>query len=301
MLVRVTHAALNFSDLLMIQDLYQLRPTRPFIPGQEIAGIVEETPAGASFSRGDRIASKVLWGGFAEYACVRLDMAIPAPDRLTMAQAAALPVCYSTALVALGHCSHADSDSTVLVHAAAGGVGLAAVEIAAARGAMVIGTAGTPERLAIAQNHGASMGVNYRHEKWFEEVRALTGGRGADIIVDPVGGKIGEDSLRCIARDGKLLVVGFSSGHIPKLAANRLLLKRASAVGVYWNHDQDAAMLGAVQAELGRLIASEKINPRVTVRCGLDSLPSALDDLANRRVVGKLVLYLGESEKPTHA
>ncbi len=299
MLVRVTHAALNYSDLLMIADQYQVRPPRPFTPGQEIVGIVEDAPAASGFKPGDKITSKVLWGGFADYVLVRADMAIRVPENIAMAQAAALPVSYITALVALDYCAGLKATDKVLVHAAAGGVGLAAVEIAVARGAQVIATAGTRERLDIACAHGASHGINYRNENWVDEIKDLTGGVGANVILDPVGGKIGEDSLRCIAVDGKLLIVGFSSGKMPKLAAHRLLLKRASAIGVYWNHDTDKQMVATMVKELERLIVEKKVNPAVDDRYGFTDLRMALDDLANRRVAGKMVLRIADNEKAT--
>lgn len=297
MRVRVTHGALNFSDLLMIAEQYQVRPPRPFTPGQELVGVVDEAPAGSGFQAGDRIASKVLWGAFAEYALVRTDMAIRVPESYSLAQAAALPVSYTTALVALDYCGAVKPSDTVLIHAAAGGVGLASVEIAAAKGTTVIATAGSNDRLAIARDHGARHLVNYRNEDWVDQIKALTAGKGANLILDPVGGEIGENSLRCIAMDGKLLIVGFASGRMPKLAPHRLLLKRASAVGVYWNHDTDQELLAVTNGELESLIAGGHINPLVDDRHGFDDLPSALDDLENRRVAGKMVLLIGPEEK----
>ena len=296
LLVRITHGALNYSDILMIDDEYQIRPTRPFVPGQEIAGIIEEAPGGGRFQAGDAIVSKVLWGGFAEYALVRNDMAIRVPEDFGSAQAAALPVSYVTALVALDHCAALKPSDVVLIHAAAGGVGLAAVEIAAARGATVVATAGSPEKLEVARSRGATHGINYRDANWVDQVKTTTENRGANVIVDPVGGEIGENSLRCIAKDGKLLIVGFASGQMPKLAAHRLLLKRAAAVGVYWNHDHDAGMLEGVQENLEKLIAENRINPLVDDRYGITDLPLALDDLANRRVAGKMVLRVNSDE-----
>ncbi|MBC8271223.1 MAG: NADPH:quinone oxidoreductase family protein [Gammaproteobacteria bacterium] len=297
MLVRVTHGALNFSDLLMIADQYQIRPPRPFTPGQEIVGIVEEAPPASGFNKGDRIASKILWGGFAYYACVRIDMAIRVPENFSLSQAAALPVSYITALVALDYCAKLKPTDTVLIHAAAGGVGLAAVEVAATRGATIIATAGAQNRLDAAVAHGANHGINYRDDTWIEQVKNLTDGRGVDVILDPVGGKIGENSLKCIALDGKLLIVGFSSGKMPTLAPHRLLLKRASAIGVYWNHDTDQKLVTETTWELERLVASGKINPMVDDRYGFDDLPLALDDLANRRVAGKMVLRISEIDE----
>ncbi|NNE81481.1 MAG: NADPH:quinone oxidoreductase family protein [Silicimonas sp.] len=297
LLVRVTHGAVNFSDILMVADQYQVRPPRPFTPGQEIAGIVEEAAPATGFEPGDRIASKVNWGGFAHDVSVRADMAIRVPDKLSLAEGAALPVSYTTALVALDVCGKVEAGQTVLIHAAAGGLGLAAVEVAKARGARVIATAGAQSRLDIASARGADCGINYREEDWVDQVKDATNGLGADIILDPVGGKIGEDSLRCIARDGRLLIAGFSSGEMPRLAPHRLLLKRASAIGVYWNHDTDAKMLASVTHELERLIRAGHIAPLVDDRYVFDELPAALDDLQNRRVTGKLVLRIGAPER----
>lgn len=294
LLIRVTHAALNFSDLLMISDQYQVRPPRPYTPGQEIAGVVEQAAPDTGFAPGERVASKVLWGGFAEFVQARADMAFRVPDAFSLAQGAALPVSYITALVALDYCAKVGAGQNVLVHAAAGGVGFAATQIAVARGATVIATAGAQSRLDIALSHGASHAINYREKNWVEQVKSVTQGQGADVILDPVGGKIGEDSLRCIAKDGRFLIVGFSSGDMPHLAPHRLLLKRASAIGVYWNHDTDAEMLADTTRELERLIKMGQINPLVDERYAFDELPAALNDLKNRRVAGKMVLSIAQ-------
>ena len=292
LLVRVTHAALNYSDLLMIDDQYQVRPPRPFTLGQEIVGVVEQAAEGSGFEQGDRIGSKVLWGGFADFALARADMVIRVPDGYSPASAAALPVSYTTALVAIDHCAKLASGETALIHAAAGGIGLAAVEVAAARGATVIATAGAEGRLAVARAHGAEHLINYRDSDWVDSVKRLTDGRGADVILDPVGGVIGEASLRCIALDGRYLIVGFASGDMPKLAPHRLLLKRASAIGVYWNHDTDRALIADTNREMEALITAGRINPVIDDRYEFDNLPQALDDLKNRRVVGKVVLRI---------
>ncbi len=292
LLVEIHAAALNFSDLLMIDEKYQVRPPRPFTPGQEIAGIVVEAPEDSDWNTGDRIASKVLWGGFADYAEVRPDMAIKIPDNIGFSQAAALPVVYTTAMVALHECTAITSDQTVLVHAAAGGTGLAATEIAKANGARVIATTGGQDKLDLAKTHGADIGFNYRDQDWVAGVLEATKGRGADIIFDPVGGEIGEQSLRCIAWDGTLLVVGFASGKVPKLAAQRLLLKRAAAKGVLWDHDVDGEMLARMTERLIQMLAAGQINPVVNDNYTLEDLPKALTDLNNRASVGKLVLQV---------
>ncbi len=296
LLVRVTHGALNFADLLMIDDNYQVRPPRPFTPGQELVGVVEKTGPGSTFKTGERIASKVLWGAFADYAIVREDMAMRISDNFGAATAAALPVSYTTAMVALIHCARLQPRETVLIHAAAGAVGIAAVEIAVAEGARVIATAGSMARLEPALERGAVAGVSYDEEGWYERVKKLTDGHGADVILDPVGGVIGENSLRCIARDGRLLIVGFASGKMPKLAANRLLLKRAAALGVYWNHDHDQAMLADTTARIEALMRKGAIRPVVTEGYGFEDLPRALGELLNRRVTGKAVIQIAPEE-----
>lgn len=294
LVVRVTASGLNFSDVLMIDGAYQVRPPRPFVPGQEVAGVVEAAPPGSGFEPGERVVAKVDWGGFAEYASVRPDMALRVPQGLDLTAALALPVVYTTSMVALTHCAVVRPGDWVLVHAAAGGVGLAAVEIAKARGARVIATAGGAAKLAVAAEHGADFGIDYRAEDFVAAVRALTGGHGADIVFDPVGGDVGEASLRAVARDGTLLVVGFASGRIPAFAANRLLLKRACAKGVYWNHDQDRELLERVGRDLMAMMRDGAIRPLVDDRYGFEALPQALDDLENRRSTGKLALRVAE-------
>ncbi|MVO17343.1 NADPH:quinone oxidoreductase family protein [Parasedimentitalea huanghaiensis] len=294
--IQVKAAALNFSDLLMIDGTYQVRPPRPFVPGQEVAGIVIATGENCRWKVGDRIASKVFWGGFAEYVEVREDMAIPIPDNMGFAQAVALPVAYMTAMVALHHSVSVGPQDRVLVHAAAGGVGLAAVEIAHAAGAQVIGTAGSAEKRALAKQHGADHTVDYREPNWKDQVKELTGDKGATIIVDPVGGDVALQSLRCIARYGTLLIVGFASGEIAKLPSNYLLLKSARAQGVLWSHDQDTEMVVHMTDRLGKLLDSGMINPVVCDNYTLSDLPKALKDLGNRGTMGKVVLTVSGGE-----
>ncbi len=290
MIVQIKAAALNFSDLLMIDGTYQVRPPRPFIPGQEISGIVHEVLPGSRWKPGDRVASKVFSGGFSEYVAVREDMAIALPDTLDFSRGAALPVVYMTAMVALHHSVTIGKADTVLIHAAAGGVGLAAVEIAHAAGARVIATAGSTEKLDLARQHGADLGINYKNPEWKDQVKAATAGKGASVILDPVGGDIAVQSLRCIARYGTLLIVGFASGEIAKLPSNYLLLKSAAARGVLWDHDRDAELIARLTGQLQSLLAAGKIAPVVDDRFDLSQLPEALEALANRSSMGKLIL-----------
>jgi NADPH2:quinone reductase len=296
LLVKVAAAALNFSDLLMIDDLYQIRPPRPFVPGQEVAGSVASVGHGTSHAVGMRVASKVYWGGFAEYVIVRDDMAIPVPEGFGAARAAALPVVYPTAVVALTESIELRPGEWVLVHAAAGGVGLASVQVAKALGGRVIATAGSDAKCRIASEAGADLALNYRGEGWVDAVREATDGDGADIIVDPVGGAIATQSLKCIAWGGRHLIVGFSSGDIPALPANRLLLRRASAIGVYWNHERDKEMMARVTGRLAAMIAKNEIDPLIGGTYAMADLPRALEHLQDRASVGKLVLDLAGEE-----
>jgi NADPH2:quinone reductase len=295
-LVRISAAALNFSDLLMIDDRYQVRPPRPFTPGQEIAGTVVAAGTKSGLAAGDVIASKVDWGGFAEYAVVRGDMAIRVPPGTSLEAAAALPVVYTTAMVALTESTKVRASDVVLVLAAAGGIGLACVEVAHQLGAQVIAAAGGESKCALARQHGARDAVDYRHQNWSDILKSFTNGRGVDVIVDPVGGPATLEALRALAWEGRLLVVGFSSGEIPCIPANRLLLKRASAIGVYWSHDRDAAMLARVVSELTSLVTAGAVRPHIGARFPFEQLPQALASLAERRSTGKVLLIGPEQE-----
>ncbi|WMT75956.1 NADPH:quinone oxidoreductase family protein [Bradyrhizobium sp. Ash2021] len=295
-LVRVETAALNFSDLLMIDDRYQIRPPRPFTPGQEISGAVVAAGAQSGLAAGQRVASKVLWGGFAEYVRVRGDMTIRVPDGMSSEAACALPVVYTTAMVALTENTVIRPGETVLVLAAAGGVGLAAVEIARHLGAHVIAAAGGEEKCLLARQHGAHESVDYRCVNWSEDIKRLTAGRGVDVILDPVGGAATKEALRMIAWDGRLLIVGFASGEIPQIPANRLLLKRVSAIGVYWDHDRDAAMLASVSAKLATFLQDGAIRPHVETSFSFDRLPQALKALAARQTTGKVAITLNNKD-----
>ncbi len=294
-LIKVHFAAINFSDLLMLKGQYQVQPELPFIPGQEVGGIVVQAPSSSRFNIGDRLVSKVYWGGFAEYACVNENMAMLIPHKVNLDIATTIPISYVTASVALHQCVKINSEQTILIHAAAGAVGFAAVEIALLAGCRVIATGSSLERLQRVKERGAHHCINYLEPDWHQKVKDITQNKGANLIFDSVGGEIGENSLRCIAQDGTLLIVGFSSGSMPKLAPHRLLLKRAAAKGVYWNHNTDSEMLNRVNSQIMNYLEAEALQPRFDIRQGLESLPSALHDLEQRRVNGKLILKLENS------
>jgi NADPH:quinone reductase len=293
-LVRVQAAALNFSDLLMIDDRYQIRPERPFVPGQEIAGTAIAAGDGAGFAAGEQVASKVVFGGLAEFAVIRSDMGMRAPAGFSPEAAATLPVVYTTAMVALTECTTVAPGETVLVLAGAGGIGLAAVEIAHHLGARVIAAAGGAEKCALARAHGAHEAVDYRDAAWPDAVKSLTGGQGVDVIVDPVGGAYCMAALRSMNWGARLLLIGFSSGEIPQIPANRLLLRRATAIGVYWSHDRDGPMLARVAERLSALATCGAIRPHVGAVYAFEDVPRALAALAARETTGKVIVRVAQ-------
>jgi len=288
--LRVEAAGINFSDILMLQDKYQVRPERPFVPGQEIVGIVDAVGPGSQFEIGQKVAAEVKTGGFAEYAVVPESAAFQVPQSFPIAQSAALPVVYGTALVALTESTRIVPGETVLIHAAGGGVGLAAVQVAKAFGATVIATAGTEKKRAAAKQNGADHVVDYTSNAWVDRVRELTAENGVDVVVDTVGGDINVQSIRCLARGGRLMIVGFASGKIPEIPANRLLLKRASAIGVYWNQEKDRNLWAQVKQRIFDMATATLIDPVIDTRYGFEGLPEALAALENRQTIGKLVL-----------
>ncbi|MDE0174077.1 MAG: NADPH:quinone oxidoreductase family protein [Defluviicoccus sp.] len=290
LLVRVEAASVNFSDLLMIGDRYQVRPERPFIPGQEVAGVVEAAGPGAAIRPGERIASKLTWGGFAELAVVRDDMAIRLPDALGFADGAALPVVYTTAVVALTETASVGAGDRVLVFAATGGMGVAAIQVAKALGARVVAVATGPEKAAVARAEGADAVIPSDAKDFVDRVMEATDGQGAGIVVDTVGGAATARALDCLAWRGELLVAGFLSGEVAKIPAHRLLLKGAAAKGVYWDHDRDRALVERAVGRVLEMVESGAIRPRVDTRYRLADLPRALRALERRETIGKLVL-----------
>lgn len=287
MRVRVAAAGLNFSDLLMIAGRYQVRPPLPFVPGQEIAGVVERCDSG-TFRLGERVASKVTWGGFAESAVVREDMALRLPGEIDAAAGATLPVVWPTAWIALFERARLQAGETVLILAAAGGTGLAAVQLAKSAGAHVIAAVGSPDKFALCRAQGADVVLDYSVAGWADKVR------GIDVLFDPVGGELTDVALKTLGRGGRLLLVGFSSGAIPAIRANRLLLKNASALGVYWSHDLDAPLLERAFADMWRRHADGGLRFAADRRYRFGELPQALADMAARRTTGKNVLTVPE-------
>ena len=291
--VAVRAAGCNFFDLLMLQGKYQVKPALPFVPGAEIGGEVVELGAGVTrFRVGDRVFGTCGLGGFAERALLPESAARLLPEKLSFAEGAALQITYPTSYAALVDRARIVPGETLLVHAAAGGVGLAAVQIGKSLGARVIATAGGAEKLAVAREHGADETIDYGSEDFAARVQELTGGRGADVIYDPVGGDVFERSLKCIAWEGRLLVIGFASGRIPELRVNRVLLKQISILGLHWGAmaARDPGRAAEIFEALFALHAAGKIRPVVSCSYPLEQVARALALLGSRKTHGKVVV-----------
>ena len=236
------HAAgCNFMDILLVQGRYQRKPPFPFVPGVELAGVVREVGEGVTtHAPGDRVLAHVESGAYAERAVFSARRAFHMPEGMSFEEGAAIPITYPTSYAALVYRADLRPGETLLVHAAAGGVGLAAVQIGRALGARVIATAGGAEKCEIARRHGAELAIDYRDRDFVDSVMEATDGRGADVIYDSVGGDTTDRSLKCIAWNGRLLVVGFAGGQIPEIRANRIMLKNIAVAGVHWGGLREA-------------------------------------------------------------
>jgi NADPH:quinone reductase len=296
--VRNRAAALNFFDILQIQGKYQVKPPFPFTPGAEISGEIDAVGEGVTqWKPGDRVLAMPNGSGFAEYTAVDATRVFRIPVGMDWAQAAAMPVIYHTSWFALRDRAALREGEWLLVHAGASGVGMSAIQLGKAFGARVIATAGSPEKLDFARRQGADHIIDYSGEGWVDRVKEITGGAGADVIYDPVGGDVFDLSTKCIASAGRLLVIGFASGRIPSIAANRILLKNMSVIGVFWgghvkSHPEYTAK---TQAALEGLWGDRKINPEISNKRPLEELPSAMKALAERKVLGKAVVLVADS------
>ncbi|MDR5820397.1 NADPH:quinone oxidoreductase family protein [Caballeronia sp. LZ043] len=295
LVIDVKAASVNFPDVLIIQNKYQFKPPLPFTPGAEFAGVVRAVGAGvAGFAPGMRVAAYTAHGAFAEQARVNAADVIALPDNLDFSAAAAFMLAYGTSYHALVDRGALQPGDTLLVLGAAGGVGLAAIQIGKLVGARVIAAASSVEKLAFCREHGADEVIDYAHEDLRERIKTLTGGNGPDVIFDPVGGAYAEPAFRSIGWRGRYLVVGFANGEIPKLPLNLALLKGASVVGVFWGHHMkhEHALAEQEFAALIEWIKTGKLRPVITKRYTLDQTPQALDDMMNRRVTGKIVIEM---------
>jgi NADPH2:quinone reductase len=291
--VRNRAAALNFFDILQIQGKYQVKPPFPFTPGAEIAGVIDAIGSGVTgWQWGDAVLGIPEGNGFAEQTVLSAAKIFRIPQGMDWAQAAALPIVYHTSYFALQDRAQLRDGEWLLVHAGASGVGMSAIQLGRAFGARVIATAGSPDKLDFARRQGAEYVLDYRDATWVDEVKYLTGGRGADVIYDPVGGDVFDLSSKCIAPYGRLLVIGFAAGRIPSIAANRILLKNMSVVGAFWGGHvkMNPGYTATTQSALERLWVQGKLSPEISHSWPLAELPAAMQALAERKVLGKAVL-----------
>lgn len=292
-LISVKACGVNFPDTLIIQNLYQFKPALPFSPGGELAGVVKAVGEGVKHLQpGQPVLAFTGWGGFAEEVLADARQVVPLPPGLDFAVAAAFMMTYGTSFHGLRDRAQIQPGETLLVLGAAGGVGLAAIELGKKMGARVIAAASSAEKLAVCKAHGADEVINYETEDLKERVKALTDGRGVDVIYDPVGGKYAEPALRSIAWKGRYLVVGFAAGDIPKIPLNLALLKGCAIMGVFWGdfaaREPQANMANGMQ--LFQWLMQGELKPHVSQRYPLEKAGEALRALMERRVTGKIVL-----------
>jgi NADPH:quinone reductase len=291
-LIEVKAAGVSFPELLQSRGEYQMKPDVPFVPGSEIAGIVREASEGSGFSSGDRVFGFCMLGGFAELAVAPAPMTFALPERLDFAQGAALVLNYHTSYFSLVTRGRLSEGETVLVHGAAGGVGTATLQVAKGLGTKTIAVVSSDEKEEVARQAGADDVVRSDGE-WKDEARALTDGRGVDVVIDPVGGDRFTDSLRSLARGGRLVVVGFTAGSIPEVKVNRLLLANTEVIGAAWGEWVLGGGLGygqTVGTEIEKMIESGHVDPLIGARFPLEDAGEALQLLDGRGATGKVVL-----------
>jgi NADPH2:quinone reductase len=291
--ISVKAASVNFPDVLIIQNKYQVKPPLPFSPGSEAAGVVKEVGDGVTnVQRGDRVMAVTIYGAFAEEVKTDARKVLPIANGMDDVTAAAFVLTYGTSDHALRDRGALKAGETLLVLGAAGGVGIAAIEIGKAIGARVIACASTDEKLAVCREHGADETINYATEDLRERIKAITGGAGVDVVYDPVGGPYTELALRSTAWRGRLLVVGFAAGDIPKIPLNLTLLKGCSIIGVFWGDyaRREPERFADSMRQLQRWFSEGKLKPHVSATFPLERAADALNLMAARQVKGKVVL-----------
>lgn len=299
--IRVEACSASFASLLVMEGKHQNRAPLPLTPGTEVAGVVTETGQGVQqFKVGDRVVAGVQSGAYAQEVVAPEQTVFHLPEGIHFDSGAQFPTIYGTAYGALKWRANVAPGEVVLVHGAGGGSGLAAVEVAKALGATVIATAGSPEKLAAAQAHGADHTINYRSADWRSEVLKLTGQRGADVIYDPVGGETFDQSLRCIAPDGRIIPMGFASGTIPTIPANIVLVKNITVIGVYWGYyfgwgrhpvpASNDSRLRAAFADLFEWTLHGKLKPLAHAVLPLSEFTTALNMISAREVIGRVIM-----------
>jgi NADPH2:quinone reductase len=295
--IAVRAAAINFPDALMVAGTYQVKPALPFVPGVEVSGEVVTAPASSGFIAGDRVmalldSGGLTRGGYAQIADAAPESVSRMPAKMSFDEAAGFTLTYQTGWFGLHRRANLHPTETLLVHAGAGGVGSAAIQLGKAMGATVIATAGTDEKVELCRRLGADHAINYKTQDFADEVKKLTGGKGANVIFDPVGGDVYDRSTKCIAFEGRIVVVGFTSGRIAQAATNHVLVKNYSVVGLHWGLYKTRApelILPAARA-LHDLYEAGKIKPHVSARFPLADAPSALATVAGGKSTGKVIL-----------
>ncbi|MGX9135301.1 NADPH:quinone oxidoreductase family protein [Rummeliibacillus sp. JY-2-4R] len=293
-LIKVEAAALNFFDILLCQGKYQERPQLPFTPGAEISGTIEDIGGNVLLKKGQRVIAtpQLPSGGLSEWVVVKVEDVFPIPDELNFEEAAALFITYQTAFFALHRTARIKHGDVLLVHAGSGGVGSAAIQLGKAAGAIVIATAGSAEKTRICKELGADFVINYRQDDFVQIVKEVTSGKGADIIFDPVGGDTFDRSRKCIAFEGRILVIGFAGGRIAEAPTNHALIKNYSIVGVHFGLFRKLFPEEVKKAhqELMELKKKKAIRPLIFEKYEFSKVPNALDLLAERATYGKIII-----------
>ncbi|MBL79001.1 MAG: NADPH:quinone oxidoreductase [Nitrosomonadaceae bacterium] len=292
-IITVKACGINYPDTLIIQGKYQYQPDFPFSPGAEISGVVKEVGIGVNgIAVGDRVFSFIRIGGFCEEVLVSANKVFHMPENMDFKIAAALIMTYGTSYYTLKHRAKLRSRETLLVLGAAGGIGLAAIELGRTMGARVIASASTDDKLMVCQKSGANKLINYSTHDFRSAINHMTNGKGVDVVCDPVGGEITEKALRCTGWKGRYMVMGFASGEIPKIALNLPLLKGNAVMGIFWSdfiQREENAYICVVQ-DLISLFLEGEINPKVSKIYPLDQVSFALKEIMQRRVIGKSIL-----------
>jgi NADPH:quinone reductase len=291
--VSVHAAAVNFPDTLIIENRYQYKPPLPFVPGAEVAGTIKAVGSRVTgFSMGDRVIAVCGWGGFAEEVATDAGNLVRIPDLVPMDAAAALVFTYGTTQYALKDRANLRAGETLLVLGAAGGTGLSAVEVGKLMGARVIAAASSAQKLDLCRRYGADEVINYETEDLRDRIKAMTSGKGVDVVYDPVGGNYAQAALRSLAWKGRLLVIGFTSGEIPQLPANLALIKGSSIVGVFYGlfRKNEPARAAELLDELAGWLAEGRVKPAITARMPIEDAREALRVVADRKVLGKIIL-----------
>lgn len=299
--INVRAAAINFPDALMVAGLYQVKPELPFVPGVEVSGEVASAPGDSGFKAGDRVMALLDSGGLTRGGYAEVADAVPTsltrmPDKMSFEEAAGFTLVFQTGWFGLHRRAILQAGETLLVHAGAGGVGSAAIQLGKAAGATVIATAGSDEKVEVCRRLGADHALNYKTQDFVEEVKKITAGRGANVVFDPVGGDVYDRSTKCIAFEGRIVLVGFTSGRIPQAAANHVLIKNYSVVGLHWGLYTKRApeLIAPATRALLDLYEAGNIKPHISARLPLSQAPRALALVAEGKSTGKVVLTMAD-------